>query len=332
MKVRNEKQQQAYDVLQKLPQLVLMEKEVPTGRWYDKMGLCIINGNLFVRVSDFDVYAVAPMRKHLDAGEIDKGEMLPVINHGKRYGGCVIWVASIGVIKRFEVELVRMNDYCQKKIDFAFTYLDNNVINDLNSYTLTNEQIRDAHFYYGERIRLLNENQEDTAKKIRESRKPFEPIQSTDAPAAPTASAADGLTLEQLVDRIEAMGWTVTLHRKEGQLADAEGQTPADIQPPAEAYIKVPTWYNDDLYQMFGRPLLSFNLSFGTVSALEHVGITTLGQVVGMTRLDLLGIKHFGKKKLTEMDDMFEELGLEFGQNLERWHEARKAYLAVHGK
>ena len=333
MKVRNEKQQQAYDMLQKIPQVVLVEKEVPeTGRWYDKLALCIINGDLFVRISDFDLYAVGVMRKHLDADEIYMGEMIPVRNTGQRYGGAAIWVATAGMIKHYEKELAKLDSKCQKKIDFAFTYFDNFDVSDLNRYTLDEKQLSDAHYYYRERIRLLNENQEDTAKKIRESRKPFEPIQSTDAPAIPTATAADGLTLEQLVDRIEAMGWTVTLHRKEGQPADAEGQTPADIQPPAEAYIKVPTWYNDDLYQMFGRPLLSFNLSFGTVSALEHVGITTLGQVVGMTRLDLLGIKHFGKKKLTEMDDMFEELGLEFGQNLDRWHEARKAYLAVHGK
>lgn len=48
-----------------------------------------------------------------------------------------------------------------------------------------------------------------------------------------------------------------------------------------------------------------------------------------MTKFDLLGVKHFGKKKLTEMDDLFETLGLEFGQDLDKWHEARKAYLTT---
>lgn len=324
MKARNEKQQQAYDMLQKIPQVALVGKEVQTGRWYDKLWLCIINGDLFIRVSDIGMYAVASLRKHLDAGEIDKCEMIPVRNRGQRYGGATIWVASVRVVKNYETELIRMDTYCGMKIDFAFTYLDNNVINDLNSYMLNEQQISDAHFYYKERVRLLNENQEDAAKKIRESRQPFEPIESVGTTnVAPTLPAADDLTLEQLVDRIEAMGWTVTLHRKDGVSADNTGN-----QVPTAANNVVPSWYNDDLYQMFGKELRSLNLSFGTASTLEHVGITTLGQVIGMTKLDLLRIKHFGKKKLTELDDLLDSLGLEFGQDINKWHEARKAYLA----
>lgn len=325
MKVRNEKQQQAYDMLQKLPQVMLVAKDIPDNGWrYEKLAFCIINDHLFVRVSDLVFNATSVMRKHFDAGEISKEEMIPVRNVGQRYGGSAIWVVSVGVIIRYETELNKMSSYSRAKINFARTYLDENNIVELNSYTLTEEQIRDAHFYYQERVRLLNEVQNDAAEKMRESRKPFEPIESVSIPVAPTASDADGLTLEQLVDRIESMGWTVTLHRKEGQPADAAGgQIPSSTTTPA-----VPSWYNDDVYQIFGKELRSLNLSFGTVSTLEHVGITTLGQIVSMTKTDLLRIKHFGKKKLTELDDMFEELGLEFGQDINKWHEARKAFLA----
>lgn len=327
MKVRNEKQQQAYDMLQKLPQVMLVAKDIPdNGWWYEKLAFCIINDYLFVRVSDIVFNATSVMRKHLDAGEISKEEMIPVRSVGQRYGGSAIWVVSVGVIIRYETELNKMSSYSRPKINFARAYLDENNIDELNSYTLTEEQISDAHSYYQERVRLLNEVQNDAAEKMRESRKPFEPIESVSMPVAPTAPAADGLTLEQLVDRIESMGWTVTLHRKEGQPADA-----TECQAPVAAKITVPSWYNDDIYQMFGKELKDFNLSYGTITVLENVGITTLGQIVSMTKTDLLRIKHFGKKKLTELDDMFEELGLEFDQDINKWHEARKAFLALNG-
>ena len=59
------------------------------------------------------------------------------------------------------------------------------------------------------------------------------------------------------------------------------------------------------------------------------VNIKTLGQLVAMNRLDLLRINRFGRKKLTELDDVLEGLGLEYGCNLDSWHEAHKAYLAL---
>lgn len=323
MKARNEKQQQAYDLLQKIPQVVLVDIKVQNARWYDELGLCIINNQLFLRVSDIDMYAVATMRKHLDAGEINKKDMIPVRNRGQRYGSAAIWVASVGTIKSYESELIRLGRNCGIKIDFAYTWIARDDATKLNSYTLTDEQINEAHHYYQERVRLLNENQDDVAAKMRAANKPFEPIESTYIPAVPATPAADDLTLEQLVDRIEAMGWTVTLHRKDGTAAET---TDSHLQDTAKTIV--PSWYNNDLYQMFGKQLTEFNVSVSTINALEHVGIVSLGQVASMSKVDLLRIKHFGKKKLTELDDLLESLGLEFGQDIDKWHEARKAYLA----
>ena len=323
MKARNEKQQQAYDLLQKIPQVVLENINVPNARWYEKLGLCIINNQLFLRVKDIDMYAVATMRKHLDAGEINKKDMIPVRNRGQRYGGAAIWVASVATIKSYESELIRLGRNCGTMIDFAYTWIARDDATKLNNYTLTDEQINEAHHYYQERVRLLNKNQDDVAAKMRAVNKPFEPIESTYIPAIPATPAADDLTLEQLVDRIEAMGWTVTLHRKDGTAAET---TDSHLQDTAK--IVVPSWYNNELYQMFGKQLTEFNVSVSTINALEHVGIVSLGQVAGMSKVDLLRIKHFGKKKLTELDDLLESLGLDFGQDINKWHEARKAYLA----
>jgi hypothetical protein len=50
--------------------------------------------------------------------------------------------------------------------------------------------------------------------------------------------------------------------------------------------------------------------------------------LVAMNRLELLRINRFGRKKLSELDDGLEGLGLEFGCDIDIRHEAHKACLA----
>lgn len=74
---------------------------------------------------------------------------------------------------------------------------------------------------------------------------------------------------------------------------------------------------NDSIASVVGRtdgePLGNHELSNGTLKKLERAGITTVEQLLAWSRLDLLKIGGFGRKALTEVDDMMEAHGWQFG-------------------
>lgn len=76
---------------------------------------------------------------------------------------------------------------------------------------------------------------------------------------------------------------------------------------------------NDSIASVVGRadgePLdkYGYELSNGTLKKLERAGITTVEQLLAWSRLDLLKIGGFGRKALTEVDDMMEAHGWQFG-------------------
>ena len=330
MKQRNEKEQQAYDMLQKLPKVQLTAVE-NNERWglYHKINICIVNGNVFILLSYFGDRTVTAMRKHLDEGDITTQDMFPVRLIGK--GGGPVWITSTKVVQRYEKELIPLIKYGKEKVfqdQLAFTssWLERNMDGGgLNAYTMSQEEIDNAHFNYKERYRLLSEVHDEVNKRIAESQNTDNGIYMNETSTNTQQTVVhEELTLQELVDRIEAMGWTVTLHRKDG--ATDNNVSSAPIYRPS---IPVPAWYNDKTYQLLSKDISNFNISNSTVKVLYSVNIKTIGQLVAMNRLDLLRINNFGGRKLREIDDVLEGLGLEYGCNLDSWHEAHKAYLAL---
>lgn len=330
MKQRNEKEQQAYDMLQKLPKVQLTAVEnKERWRWYDKIHLCCINGSVFVLLSGFGDYrTVTVMRKHLNEGDITTNDMIPVRKIGS--SGGPVWIASTKVVQRFEKELIALIRYkddnvFQDQLAYAASWLEHNPDGGgLNDYTMTQMEIDNAHFNYRERYRLLSEVHDEVNNSIAESLNIDKGINMNETSTNTQQTIShEELTLQELVDRIEAMGWTVTLRRKDG--ATDNDVSSASIYKPT---IKVPEWYNDKIYHLLSEDIGLFNISNSTVKVLYSVNIKTLGQLVTMNRSDLLRINRFGRKKLTELDDVLEGLGLEYGCNLDKWHEAHKAYLA----
>lgn len=329
MKQRSEKEQQAYDILQKMPYIQLTEIEKKEEWRYRSLTfLCIINGKVFGLVSSLVVYSTsAILRKHLDAGDITPNDMIPVRAKGKNGGPS--WLASVNVLLRYEEELLAQVDFGKEaikaKLQYASSLLDNNKEGvDINSYTMTQDEIANAHFCYKEYYRLLNEAHLEANKKIAERQEQSlnNALNSYDSTTHHPINNEE-LTLKELVDRIEAMGWTVTLHRKDGA-TDNNDLSANTYNPP----IHVPSWYNDKTYQLFSKDLSCFDISEPTIKLLESVNIKTLGQVAAMNKYDFLLIKRFGRKKLTELDDLLESLGLEFGCDLNKWHAAHKVYVA----
>lgn len=329
MKQRSEKEQKAYDILQKMPVIELTAvKKKEEWRYGGQTLLCNINGEVFGLVSSLIHYSSsAIMRKHLDAGEITSNDMIPVRAKGKNGGPS--WLVSVNVILRFEEELLAPvgwgKDDIKAKLQYASTLLENNKDGvEINAYTMTQEEIDNAHFCYKEYYRLLKESHEEANNKIAERQKDIlcNTENVIDRPIHQSINNEE-LTLKELVDRIEAMGWTVTLHRKDGA-TDNNDLSANTYNPP----IHVPSWYNDKTYQLFSKDLSCFDISEPTIKLLESVNIKTLGQVAAMNKYDFLLIKRFGRKKLTELDDLLESLGLEFGCDLNKWHAAHKVYVA----
>ena len=331
MEKRSEKDQQAYDMLQKLPKLQLTAVENKE-RWrgHSTIFLCIINGNVFVLLSGFGDYkSVTAMRKHQDEGLIATNEMIPIRAIGK--SGGPVWMAAANVLQRFEKELLALVRFgtehiLHDQIEFASSWLEHNTDGGgLNSYKMSPEEIDNAHFHYKERYRLLNEAHDEFNKKIASNIKKENYIGIDENDTVTLQNTAnEEQTLKELVDRIEAMGWTVTLHRKD----EATDNNMTSVST-CQTALQIPAWYDDATYQLLSKELVEFDIPETILKILDSVNITTLGQLVAMKRTDFLKMKNFGRKKLTLLDDMLENYGLEFGCNLEEWHRARKIYLAT---
>ena len=328
MKQRTEKEQQAYDVLQKLPkvQLTAFENREKWGP-HAQIDLCIINGSVYILLSGFGDYkSVTVMRKHLEEGELTINDLIPVRTFGKTGGP--VWMVSAKVLQRYEEEMKALlryghQDVYQDQLAFASSWFERNKDGgELKAYTMTQEEINSAHFNYAERFRLLNEAHDEINKRIAENLKSNNMNIVVGDSNPEQVISNEELTLKELVDRIEAMGWTVTLHRKDETVDNKPSS--ASI---CGSNIQVPSWYDEKTYQMLSKELSCFNISGTIIKILNSVNIKTLGQLVAMNKLDLLQIKNFGWKKLTDLDDFLESIGLEFGCDLNKWQEAHKAFL-----
>lgn len=62
--------------------------------------------------------------------------------------------------------------------------------------------------------------------------------------------------------------------------------------------------------EKFNMPVEQLDLSVRTMNCLRHAGITTVGEVISRGQKELMGLRNFGQKSLTELSERFETLGL----------------------
>jgi DNA-directed RNA polymerase subunit alpha len=62
--------------------------------------------------------------------------------------------------------------------------------------------------------------------------------------------------------------------------------------------------------------LVDMDLSVRALNCLKAADIETLGDLVAYNKNDLLKFRNFGKKSLTELEDLVENKGLQFGMNV----------------
>lgn len=71
--------------------------------------------------------------------------------------------------------------------------------------------------------------------------------------------------------------------------------------------------------QLLKTKLTDMDLSVRALNCLKAAEVETLGQLVQYERGDLLKFRNFGKKSLTELDELVEKKGLNFGLDLSKY-------------
>ena len=72
--------------------------------------------------------------------------------------------------------------------------------------------------------------------------------------------------------------------------------------------------------QLLKTTLVDLGLSVRSLNCLKHAEVFTLGELVSFSKNDLLKFRNFGKKSLTELEDLVEEKNLHFGFDVSKYN------------
>ena len=90
-----------------------------------------------------------------------------------------------------------------------------------------------------------------------------------------------------------------------------------------EHKIKTPTEEFDEsslhMRQLLKTKLVDMDLSVRALNCLKAADVETLGDLVSYNKSDLLKFRNFGKKSLTELEDLVRSKNLTFGMNLAKY-------------
>ena len=71
--------------------------------------------------------------------------------------------------------------------------------------------------------------------------------------------------------------------------------------------------------QMLKTRLVDMDLSVRALNCLKAADVDTLGELVVYNKNDLLKFRNFGKKSLTELDDLLVTMNLNFGMDITKY-------------
>jgi DNA-directed RNA polymerase subunit alpha len=71
--------------------------------------------------------------------------------------------------------------------------------------------------------------------------------------------------------------------------------------------------------QLLKTKLVDMDLSVRALNCLKAADVETLGELVAFNKNDLLKFRNFGKKSLTELEELVKTKGLEFGMNIAKY-------------
>ena len=71
--------------------------------------------------------------------------------------------------------------------------------------------------------------------------------------------------------------------------------------------------------QMLKTRLVDMDLSVRALNCLKSAEVETLGELVVFNKNDLLKFRNFGKKSLSELEELLNSLGLSFGMDITKY-------------
>ena len=71
--------------------------------------------------------------------------------------------------------------------------------------------------------------------------------------------------------------------------------------------------------QLLKSKLTDMDLSVRALNCLKSAEVETLGELVQFNKTDLLKFRNFGKKSLTELDELLASLNLSFGMDISKY-------------
>ena len=72
--------------------------------------------------------------------------------------------------------------------------------------------------------------------------------------------------------------------------------------------------------QLLKTKLVDMDLSVRALNCLKAADVETLGELVSFNKNDLLKFRNFGKKSLTELEDLVQAKTLQFGMNVAKYN------------
>ena len=74
-----------------------------------------------------------------------------------------------------------------------------------------------------------------------------------------------------------------------------------------------------NMRKLLKTKLTERDLSVRALNCLKAADVETIGELVGFQRNDLLKFRNFGKKSLSELDELLANLGLTFGMDVSKY-------------
>ena len=75
--------------------------------------------------------------------------------------------------------------------------------------------------------------------------------------------------------------------------------------------------------QLLKTKLVDLELSVRALNCLKAAEVETLGELVIYTKNDLMKFRNFGRKSLTELDELVQSKGLDFGMDVAKYNLSR---------
>ena len=76
--------------------------------------------------------------------------------------------------------------------------------------------------------------------------------------------------------------------------------------------------------QLLNTKLVDLDLSVRALNCLKAADVETLGDLVSYNKADLLKFRNFGKKSLTELEELVRSKNLTFGMNVSKYLEKKE--------